>query len=63
MALRTPAAPYAGVSRAVGIAVNIYYRRQHEEAERKTRAKSRAKGGSGSAYGAEVLSGYYQPVA
>jgi len=48
---------------AVGIAVNIYYRRQHEEAERKTRAKSRAKGGSGSAYGAEVLSGYYQPVA
>ena len=48
---------------AVGVAVNIYYRRQHEESERKTRARSRAKGGSGSAYGAEVISGYYQPVA
>ena len=47
----------------IGIAVNIYYRRQHDEAERKVRAKSRAKGGSGSAYGSEVLSGYYEPVA
>jgi hypothetical protein len=48
---------------AVGIAVNIYFRRQHDEAERRARAKSRAKGGSGSAYGAEALSNYYQPVA
>jgi hypothetical protein len=48
---------------AIGIAVNIYYRRQHEESERKVRARSRAKGGSGSAYGSEAISGYYQPVA
>lgn len=48
---------------AVGVAVNIYYRRQHDEAERRARQKNRSKGGSGTAFGSEALSGYYQPVA
>jgi len=41
----------------VGICINIYYRKQHEEAERAAR-----KGGSGagSAYTTDMISGYYK---
>jgi hypothetical protein len=47
----------------IGILINIYFRRQHEQQERAARAASRSRsGGEGTAYGSEQIRGYYQPL-
>jgi hypothetical protein len=47
----------------IGILINIYFRRKHEQQERAARAASRSKhGGEGTAYGSEQIRGYYEPL-
>jgi hypothetical protein len=51
----------SGCCCVAGIVINMYYRKQHEEQERKFRAQSRAKGGE-TTYGSEQLKGYYEQL-